>query len=84
MVNHYTVVMSGTRSFHMRKEIRCRDAKAVGDPFIVTPGQTIQANGASNANLSRKRAQYDPGQRATLQVQISPTDGHTRESGAAR
>ena len=81
MAKHYTVVRSGTRSFHMRKETRCRGR---GRSIHRHPGQTVQANGASNANLYRKRAQYDPGRRVTLQVQISPTDGHTREAGAAR
>ena len=83
MANHCTVVMSGTGSFQLGKETRCRDAMAVGDPFIVTPGQAVQANGASDANLSRKRAQYDLGRRATLQAQIFLTDDHTRECGAA-
>lgn len=30
---------SDTRPFQMRKETKCRDAKAVSDPFIVTPAK---------------------------------------------
>ena len=83
MANQRTVVMSGTGAFHMGKQTRCRDAQAVGGPFIVTPGQAVQARGASDAKLSRKRAQYDLGRRAMLRAQIFLIDGHTRACGAA-
>lgn len=83
MANQYTAVVSGKEAFHMGKHTRCRDVQAVGDPFIVTPGQAVQARGASDAKLSRKRAQYDLGRRAMLRAQIFLIDDHTRACGAA-
>jgi len=46
--------------FQMGKETECRHEKAVGDPFIVTPGETVLAKVASKSNQAPKKGTVRP------------------------